>query len=92
MVTSFNYLAKVILFKSLLEKVKQSFQYCKCFTLMCLSIGTPKSAFIGTPKTVNFPFVPNGKLMFLDVPILKHTRVLHYSEFIYHYLINFMEH
>ena len=25
------------------------------FTLMCLSIGTP--------KTFNFPFVPNGKLM-----------------------------
>ena len=31
-------------------------------TLKCLSIGTP--------KTVNFPFVPNGKLMVLDVPIV----------------------
>ena len=30
-------------------------------TLKCLSIGTP--------KTINFPFVPNGKLMVLDVPI-----------------------
>ena len=26
-------------------------------TLMCLNIGTPKS--------INFPFVPNGNLMFL---------------------------
>ena len=24
---------------------------------------------IRTPKTINFPFVPNGKLMVLDVPI-----------------------
>ena len=23
----------------------------------------------GSPKTINFPFVPNGKLMVLDVPI-----------------------
>ena len=30
-------------------------------TIKCLSIGTP--------KTINFPFVPNGKLMVLDVPI-----------------------
>ena len=29
--------------------------------LKCLSIGTP--------KTINFPFVPNGKLMVLDVSI-----------------------
>ena len=36
-------------------------------TLKCLSIGTP--------KTINFPFVPNGKLMFLGVPVLKHFRV-----------------
>ena len=31
-------------------------------TLLCLNIVTP--------KTVNFPFVPNGKLMVLGVPIL----------------------
>ena len=31
---------------------------------MCLNIGTP--------KTINFPFVPNGKLMVLDVPIFEH--------------------
>ena len=30
---------------------------------------------IGTPKTINFPFGTNGKLMVLDVPILKHFRV-----------------
>ena len=35
-------------------------------TLKCLSIGTP--------KTINFPFVSNGKLKFLDVPILKYNR------------------
>ena len=27
---------------------------------------------IGTPKTINFPFVPNGKLMILGVPIFEH--------------------
>ena len=27
---------------------------------------------IGTSKTFNFPFVPNGKLMILGVPIFKH--------------------
>ena len=30
---------------------------------------------IGTPKTINFSFVPNGKLMVLRVQILKHFRV-----------------
>ena len=29
---------------------------------------------IGTPKTINFPFGTNGKLMVLGVPILKHFR------------------
>ena len=33
-------------------------------TLKCLNIGTP--------KTINFPFVPNGKLMILGVPIFEH--------------------
>ena len=33
-------------------------------TLKCLSVGTP--------KTINFPFVPIGNLMVLDVPIYKH--------------------
>ena len=33
-------------------------------TLKCLRIGTP--------KTVYFPFVPNGKLMVLGVPIFMH--------------------
>ena len=28
---------------------------------------------IGTPKTINFPFGTNGKLMVLSVPILKDT-------------------
>ena len=34
------------------------------YTLKCFNIGTP--------KTINFPFVPNGKLMILGVPIFKH--------------------
>ena len=33
-------------------------------TIKCLSIGTP--------KTINFPFVPDGNLMILDVPIFEH--------------------
>ena len=36
-------------------------------TVMCSNIGTP--------KTINFPFGTNGKLMVLGVPILKHFRV-----------------
>ena len=31
---------------------------------------------IGTPKTINFLFGTNGKLMVLGVPILKHFRVI----------------
>ena len=34
------------------------------YTLKCPSIGTP--------KTINFPFVPNGKLIILGVSIFKH--------------------
>ena len=30
----------------------------------------------GMPLTINFPFVPNGKLMFLGVPIFKHIGLL----------------
>ena len=41
--------------------------YRMIHTLMCLSIGTP--------KILNFPFVPNGKLSILGVPILKHITV-----------------
>ena len=29
---------------------------------------------IGTPKTINFPFVPNGKLMVSGVPVFKHMK------------------
>ena len=36
---------------------------------------TPICLSIGTPKTINFHFVPNGKLMFLGVPVFKHLRV-----------------
>ena len=36
------------------------------------SLDTLKCLSIGTPKTINFPFVPNGKLTVLSVPIFKH--------------------
>ena len=38
------------------------------FTLICLCIGAS--------KTINFPFDPNGKLMVLGTPVLKHIRGL----------------
>ena len=34
---------------------------------------------IGTLKTMNFPFVPNRKLMVSGVPILKNIRVPYFS-------------
>ena len=37
-----------------------------------ISGGTLKCLSIGTPKTINFPFVPNGKLMNFRCPITKH--------------------
>ena len=37
---------------------------------------TLKGLSIGTPKTNNFPFVPNGKFMVLGVPIFRQIRVL----------------
>ena len=40
-------------------------------TLKCLSIGTP--------KIINFPFVSNGILIFLGVPIFKHIVMRLYS-------------
>ena len=36
---------------------------------------TLKCSSIGTPKTINFPFVPNGKLMVLGVPIFEHIKI-----------------
>ena len=39
--------------------------------LLCLS----SSSIVGTPKNINFPFVLNGKLMFLGVLLLKHNWV-----------------
>ena len=40
----------------------------ECITLKCLSIGTP--------KTINFPFVSNGKLMVFRCPNIQ----AHYNE------------
>ena len=31
----------------------------------------PKMISLGTPKTIKFPFVANGKLMVFSVPIVK---------------------
>ena len=39
------------------------FEMMPVLTLKCLSIGTP--------KTINFPFFSNGKLMIFIVPIFK---------------------
>ena len=45
--------------------------YFTHITLKCLSIGTP--------KIINFPFVSNGKLMILGVPIYKQIIMRLYS-------------
>ena len=37
-------------------------------TLICINIGTPKA--------VNFPFVPDRRLIILGVPIIRHIRVV----------------
>ena len=60
MVNAYNYsvLRKTL---KLLFNFSRHEEHCFLHTLKCLSIGTP--------KTINFPFVPNGKLMVLDVPI-----------------------
>ena len=34
---------------------------------------------IGTPKTIKFLLIPNGKFMVLGVPIFKHIRVIDLS-------------
>ena len=34
------------------------------YTLKCFSIGTL--------KTIDIPYIPNGKLVFLGVPLIKH--------------------
>ena len=46
---------------------------CRCSCVVKFQYkATLKCLNIGTPKTINFPFVPNGKLMILGVPIFKH--------------------
>ena len=45
------------------------FHQVQGFTLLCLNIGTP--------KTINFPFWTNGKLIVVGVPIFEHFRVLY---------------
>ena len=42
-------------------------RFSALYTLKCLSIGTP--------KTINFPFVPNEKLMVLGVSIFEHIKI-----------------
>ena len=48
-------------------------------TLKCLNIGTP--------KTINFPFVPNVKLMILVVPVFEHIIIRLYCAQILGHLI-----
>ena len=52
-------------------QMKDSQHDCKCRLMIC----TLKCCSIGTPKTINFPFVPNGKLLIFRCPIIKHVRV-----------------
>ena len=45
-----------------IAEMKPSLKFCRLkfsHTLMCISIGTP--------KTVNFPFVPNGKFIIFNM-------------------------
>ena len=48
------------------------FEHIKRLTLKCLSIGTP--------KTINFPFVSNGKLMVFRCPNIQ----THYNEAVFY--------
>ena len=43
---------------------EKSFANVSKNTVMCLSIGTP--------KIIDFPFVPNGKFIIFGVPKLRH--------------------
>ena len=55
-----------------------SFWFCMAdniFPINTLGVYTLIGLNIGTPKILNFPFVPNGKLIILGVPILKHITV-----------------
>ena len=45
------------------------------YTVLML-LNYPYVLILGNRKTMNFPFGRNGKLMVLNVPILKHYRVL----------------
>ena len=47
-----------------------------------ISYNTLKCLSIGTPKIINFPFVSNGKLMILGVPIFKQIIMRLYSALI----------
>ena len=52
------------------ESLLEDYQVCFIvrFTLMCLSIGTP--------KIINFPFVPNGKFIILRCPKIRANYIL----------------
>ena len=63
--------------------LKNNFQFfsnAKLFIFRCPKVKAHASQFMmcihtGPPKTINFPFGTNGKLMVFGVPILKHFRV-----------------
>ena len=81
---------KLFLFVKMVEKhggVSRHFNYIFCSKRQPYTVkfqwlehlgnheNTLKCLNIGTPKTINFPFVPNGKLMILGVPIFEHIIV-----------------
>ena len=45
------------------------------FNLLSYQGSTLKCLSIGTPTTINFPFIPNGKLMVLGVPLFEHIKI-----------------
>ena len=56
----FNIRASKIITVTVIKKNILVLQFRNTLGLKCLSIGTP--------KTINFPFVPNGKLMLFRCP------------------------
>ena len=82
MVCPYTLIGMLLVFQSFLEEVEplvsieqQMQNLVSCMTVLfsqsTLSIEvryTLKCLKIGTPKTINFPFVPNGKLMIFRCP------------------------
>ena len=52
-----------------MNKLIKVYAVCKfSFSFFCFLMFTLKCLDIGAPKTINFPFVPNGKLFIFMCP------------------------